>query len=122
MVTTRRIKDDDGNPIVPDKAPGKAPGKAPAPKGTPPKGTPPQTLPNGWAQGYLDTLTKPVTWVDEQILVQDIKAGMWNQVKICSECHVNLVPVQYDTCNSCNNAKFEGKAYHADSLGRRFPL
>lgn len=99
---------------------------------------------NHYSQSTL-SVPDQIHWVDQQILIQDIKASLnktlnktptwlqeakqvadnfqptWSKLKLCSMCTLNQVPEQYETCTTCNNASFNG-AYWADELGRKHPL
>jgi hypothetical protein len=99
----RRIKetDQDGNLLS-------APPTAP---------TPIQTAPSP---------SSALSWVDEQILVAQIKHAQSTSQSwlLCDRCALNMVPVQqYTTCTTCENAQFPDTVpYYADELGRRHPL
>ena len=132
--TSRRIKDESGNvisdPYVPPSTPN--PPASPASRKA-------ATAPNNhWVTKHtLAQLDKQPDWIDEQLLVQDIKANAkenwvtdsqkiltaFPTLKLCSICALNLVPQSYETCTVCNNAEFpESRPYFADELGRRHPV
>jgi hypothetical protein len=99
----RRIKetDQDGNLLS-------APPTAP---------TPIQTAPSP---------SSALSWVEEQILVAQIKHAQSTSQSwlLCDRCALNMVPVQqYTTCTSCHNLKFpDNTQWFADALGRRHPI
>jgi hypothetical protein len=67
-----------------------------------------------------------LSWVDEQLLVAQIKQEQSTSQSwlLCDRCALNMVPVQqYTTCTSCHNLKFpDGTQWFADELGRRHQI
>jgi hypothetical protein len=114
----RRIKNEDGSPVLPD-----APPIAPTP--TPAS---PHSASDPWYEENKHNLLKPAPpdWVDEQLLVAQIKQEQSTSQSwlLCDRCALNMVPVQqYTTCTSCHNLKFpDNTQWFADELGRRHQI
>jgi hypothetical protein len=109
----RRIKNEDGSPVLPD-----APPIAP----TPTPASPSPTVESVYSSQPKQPKSTVPDWVDEQLLVAQIKhAQSW---LLCDKCALNMVPVQqYTTCSSCHNLKFpDGTQWFADELGRRHQI